>query len=153
MDLRQSSRRALRSSSLADWMKLETFKELPELDYALRSTLAHRKWAMNYCQTVAWLAKSRKSDISMIFSRVRTVAKDLGVRLHSMQVTQECVGGKRKSPRAISQGTLACSAECQGGHLAQEVDRPCRARSICPLVWQSVGIQLLDRRLPLPEVS
>ena len=34
-------------SCLADWMKLEAFKEfvMPKLDCALRSTLAHKKWA------------------------------------------------------------------------------------------------------------
>ena len=33
-------------SGLADWMKLEAFKQfvVPKLDYALRSTLAHKKW-------------------------------------------------------------------------------------------------------------
>ena len=33
-------------SALADWMKLEAFKEfvVPKLDYALRSTLGHKKW-------------------------------------------------------------------------------------------------------------
>ena len=36
-------------SALADWMKLEAFKEfvVPKLDYVLRSTLAHKKWGKN----------------------------------------------------------------------------------------------------------
>ena len=36
-------------SALADWMKLETFKEfvVPKLDYVLQSTLAHKKWGKN----------------------------------------------------------------------------------------------------------
>ena len=57
-----------------------------------------------------------------------------------------------KSLRTIPQGSLACSAECQGGGLVQEVDWPCRAGSLCPLVRQNVRIQLLDQRLPIPEV-
>ena len=36
-------------SALADWMKLEAFKEfiVPKLDYVLRSTLAHKKLGKN----------------------------------------------------------------------------------------------------------
>ena len=36
-------------SGLADWMKLEAFKEflMPKLDYVLRSTLVHKNWAVN----------------------------------------------------------------------------------------------------------
>ena len=32
---------------LADWMKLEAFRDfvMPKLDYVLRTTLAHKKWA------------------------------------------------------------------------------------------------------------
>ena len=35
-------------SGLADWMKLEAFREfvMPKLDYAMRSTLAHKNWAL-----------------------------------------------------------------------------------------------------------
>ncbi len=37
-------------STLADWMKLEAFKEfvVPKLDYVLRSTLVHKKWGKNF---------------------------------------------------------------------------------------------------------
>ena len=43
----RDSTEKLFQSGLADWMKLEAFKEfvVPKLDYALRSTLAHKKWA------------------------------------------------------------------------------------------------------------
>ena len=45
-DFRQDTEKLFRSG-LADWMKLEAFKEfvMPKLDYAIRSTLAHKKWA------------------------------------------------------------------------------------------------------------
>ena len=35
-------------SGLADWMKLEAFRDfvMPKLDYAMRSTLAHKNWAL-----------------------------------------------------------------------------------------------------------
>ena len=35
-------------SGLADWMKLEAFKEflMPKLDFVLRSTLVHKNWAV-----------------------------------------------------------------------------------------------------------
>ena len=38
---------SLFQSPLADWMKLEAFKEfvMPKLDYVFRTTLAHKKWA------------------------------------------------------------------------------------------------------------
>ena len=45
-EFRESTEKIFQSG-LADWMKLEAFKEfvMPKLDYAFRSTLAHRKWA------------------------------------------------------------------------------------------------------------
>ena len=46
-DYRQDTQRLL-ESGLADWMKLEAFKEfvVPKLGYAIRSTLAHKNWSL-----------------------------------------------------------------------------------------------------------
>ena len=114
------------------------------------------RWRFLSAQLKALQESRKTNDISTIFSCVRTFARDLkGLPpwwSWGIQVTRECVGGRQKSPRAISQGTLACSVKCQGGCLVQEVDRPCRAGSVCPFVRQNLGIQLLDQRLQLPQV-
>ena len=46
-------------SPLADWMKLEAFRDfvVPKLDYALRSTLAHRTWARRLDRFVRHVVK------------------------------------------------------------------------------------------------
>ena len=51
-------------SALADWMKLEAFKEfvVPKLDCVLRSTLAHKKWGKNLDKFVR---KSLKQSLGL----------------------------------------------------------------------------------------
>ena len=46
-DFRRDTQKVF-ESGLADWMKLEAFREfvVPKLDYALRSTLAKKNWAL-----------------------------------------------------------------------------------------------------------
>ena len=65
---------------LADCMKLEAFKEfvMPKLDYAFKSTLAHRKGAgslcQENCQAVAGLAGAHLWHLlcSLVHGRART---------------------------------------------------------------------------------
>ena len=57
-DFLQDTQR-LFESGLADWMKLEAFKEfvVPKLDYAIRSTLAHKNWALKLDKYVRKMVK------------------------------------------------------------------------------------------------
>ena len=83
---------------LADWIKLEAFKVfvMPKLDYAFRSTLAHRKWAIKLDRfvrtTVKW-SSGLPICITDAFFYVPTSKGGLGLRsiedeLGNQMVTQ-----------------------------------------------------------------
>ena len=115
----KESTEKLFQSPLADWMKLEAFKEfvMPKLDYVLRSTLAHRKWAMKLDRFVRTTVKrslglpSRATDA---FFYVPTSKGGLGLRsiedeLGNQMVTQ-CIK-MLSSPDDFVKGVAAASLD------------------------------------------
>ena len=118
-DFRQDTQR-LFESGLADWMKLEAFKEfvVPKLDYAIRSTLAHKNWAVKLDKHVRKTVKqalglpSRSCDA--IFY-VPTAKGGLGLRsiadeLGNLLITQATK--MLTSPDPLVRGIATHSLDC-----------------------------------------
>ena len=83
-NFRQDTQR-LFESGLADWMKLEAFKEFVvlKLDYTIHSTLAHKNWAMKLDKFVRHTVKQalglqRRSCDAVFY--VPTAKGGLGLR-------------------------------------------------------------------------
>ena len=118
-DFRQDTQR-LFESGLADWMKIEAFKEfvVPKLDYAIRSTLAHKNWAVKLDKYVRKTVKqalglpSRSCDA--IFY-VPTAKGGLGLRsiadeLGNLLITQATK--MLTSPDPLVRGIATHSLDC-----------------------------------------
>ena len=85
-------------SGLADWMKLEAFKEfvVPKLDYALRSTLAYKKWAKELDLFVRRTVKQLLGRTCDSIFYVPTAQGGLGLRRHT--VLTSVISGTRALP-------------------------------------------------------
>ena len=107
-------------SGLADWMKLEAFKEfvVPKLDYALQSTLAHKKWGKELHKFVQCMVKlslglpGRACDAAFY---VPTAQGGLGLQsfvdeLGNMMITH--VTKMLTSPDPLVRGVAQHSLDC-----------------------------------------
>ena len=122
-------------SGLADWMKLEAFKEfvVPKLDYALRSTLAHKKWGKELDKFVRRTVKrslglpGRACDA---FFYVPTAQGGLGLRsfvdeLGNMMITHATKMLTSPDPlvRGVAQHSLDCTIRKRYGETEGPEDR------------------------------
>ena len=118
-DFRQDTEKLFRSG-LADWMKLEAFKEfvMPKLDYAIRSTLARKKWAQKLDAFVRRTVKQalglpRRACDAILY--VPTTKGGLGLRsiadeLGSLMITQAIK--MLTCPNPLVRGVTTHSLDC-----------------------------------------
>ena len=116
----KESTKKLFQSPLADWMKLEAFKEfvMPKLDYVFRSTLAHRKWAMKldrFVRTTVKQSLGLPSRVTDAFFYVPISKGGLGLR----SIEDEL--GNQMVTQCIKILSSPCRSSFLGCHSAKEV--------------------------------
>ena len=122
-------------SALADWMKLEAFKQfvVPKLDYALRSTLAHKKWGKELDRFVRRTVKQSLGLPGRVCDAIfyvpiaqgglglRSIMDDLG----NMMITNAAKMLTSPDPliRGVAQHSLGCTIRKRFGETEGPEDR------------------------------